>query len=255
MNILVCVKRVADIGARIDLRDDQRAISTKNLGFCISPHEECAVEEAIQLVERHGGQTTVVTMGPAEAVEQLRDCLARGADRGVLIETDGGEWDAPETARALQAVIEAEMAREPLDLLLFGNESADLGACQVGIRVADGLGLPCIAGVKRLEVGEGQARAFRETDSGMEVYELPLPAVITVRDGMNLPRYPSLRGSMKAKKKPLATVAAEKTGADIHLQRLVHPPELKKEVVMLGEGPQAASAIVTVLKTLEVIAP
>jgi len=253
MNILVCVKRVADIGSRIDLNEDRRTISTKNLGFCISPHEECAIEEAIQLVEKHGGQSTVLTLGPAESEEQLRDCLARGVDRGILVETDGGEWDSQETAEALKTVIQAELAKEPFDLILFGNESADMGACQIGVRVAYGLDLPCISGVKKLDIQGGKANASRETDSGLEIYELPMPAVVTVRDGMNLPRYPSLRGTMKAKKKPVEKSSVSKTGAGLHLQQLVHPPEQKKDVVMLGEGAQAAPKIVEILKTLEVI--
>lgn len=253
MNILVCVKRVPDIGSRIDLSEDRQTISTKNLGFCISPHEECAIEEAIRLVEKHGGQSTVVTLGPAESEEQLRDCLARGIDRGILLETDGSEWDSKETAEALKTIILSESAKEPIDLILFGNESADMGACQAGIRVASSLDLPCISGVKKLDISDGKATASRETDSGFEIYELPMPAVVTVRDGMNLPRYPSLRGTMKAKKKPVEKTSASKIGAGLHMQHLSHPPEQKKEVLMLGQGPQAALKIVEVLKTLEVI--
>lgn len=253
MNILVCVKRVPDIGSRIDLNEDRQTISTKNLGFCISPHEECATEEAIRLVEKHGGQSTVLTLGPAESEEQLRDCLARGVDRGILVETDGSEWDSKETAEALKAIILSESAKEPIDLILFGSESADMGGCQVGIRVAHGLDLPCISGVKKLDISGGKATASRETDSGFEIYELPIPAVVTVRDGMNLPRYPSLRGTMKAKKKPVDKTSTSKIGAGLCMQQLSHPPEQKKEVVMLGQGPQAALKIVEVLKTLEVI--
>jgi electron transfer flavoprotein beta subunit len=253
MNILVCVKRVPDIGSRIDLNEDRQTISTKNLGFCISPHEECAVEEAIQLVEKHGGQSTVLTLGSAEGEEQLRDCLARGIDRGILIATDGTEWDSKETAEAIGSVIRAEAEKEPFDLILFGNESADSGGCQVGIRVAHGLDMPCISSVKKLEVGDGKASASREVDTGWEIYDLPMPAVVTVKEGINLPRYPSLRGTMKAKKKPIDKMSAEKIGAGLQLQQLVHPPEQKKEVTMLGEGPAAAAKIVEVLKSLEVI--
>ena len=253
MNILVCVKRVPDIGSRIDLTEDRQAIVTKNLGFCISPHEECAVEEAIQLVEKHGGQSTVLTLGPAEAIEQLRDSLARGIDQGILIETDQPEWDSIETAAALIDVIRAENEKEPFDLILFGNESADSTGCQVGIRVAHGLDLPCLASVKKLEIGDGDATASREVDSGWEVFSLPMPALVTVKEGINLPRYPSLRGTMKAKKKPLDRLSANKIGAGLQMQQLVHPPEQKKEVNMLGEGPAAASRIIEVLKSLEVI--
>ncbi|MEJ2038784.1 MAG: electron transfer flavoprotein subunit beta/FixA family protein [Desulfosarcinaceae bacterium] len=253
MNILVCVKRVPDIGSRIDLSEDRQAILTKNLGFTISPHEECAVEAAIQLVEAHGGQSTVVTLGPAAAEEQLRDSLARGADRGILIETDGSEWDPAQTAAALAAVIRAENENAPLDLILFGNESADSGGCQVGIRVAHALDLPCLAGAKRLEISAGGVSAWREVDSGWEIFDFALPAVVAVKEGINLPRYPSLRGTMKAKKKPVDRVTPEKTAAGLQMQHLFHPPEMKKEVEMLGQGPQAASRIVEVLKALEVI--
>lgn len=253
MNILVCVKRVADVGARIVLNDDKLTVSTKNLGFCISPHEECAVEEAIQLVEKHGGQSTVLTLGTAESEEQLRDCLARGIDRGILLETDGSAWDPQQTAEALKAVIASESAKEPFDLILFGNESADNGASQVGVRVAHGLDLPCISGVRKLEISDGKASASREVSSGMEIYELSMPAVVTVRDGINLPRYPSLRGTMKAKKKPVDKSSPSKGDAGLHMQQLTHPPEQKKEVNMLGEGPQAVPKIIEVMKNLEVI--
>lgn len=251
MNILVCVKRVPDIGARIDLNEDKKTISTKNLGFCISPHEECAVEEAIQLVEKHGGQSTVLTLGPAEAEEQLRDCLARGIDQGILIETDEAEWDSMETAAAIQSVISAEAKKAPFDLILFGNESADNGACQVGIRVAYSLDMPCLSSVKKLDVENNTAS--KEIDSGWEIYDLPMPAVVTVKEGINLPRYPSLRGTMKAKRKPIETTSCQKNGAGLKMEQLVYPPEQKKEVVMLGEGAAAAPKIVEVLKTLEVI--
>ncbi|NOR24586.1 MAG: electron transfer flavoprotein beta subunit/FixA family protein, partial [Desulforhopalus sp.] len=214
---------------------------------------ECAVEEAIQLVENNGGQSTVLTLGPSEANEQLRDCLARGIDRGILIETDVAEWDSKETAEAITSVIRTEAEKEPFDLILFGNESADCGGCQVGIRVAHALGLPCLSSVKKLEIGDGTASASREVDSGWEIYDLPMPALITVKEGVNLPRYPSLRGTMKAKKKPIDKASAEKIGASLQMQQLVHPPEQKKEVIMLGEGPAAAIKIVEVLKSLEVI--
>ncbi len=253
MNILVCIKRVPDIGARIDLSDDRRTILTKNLGFTISPHEECAVEAAIQLVEARGGQSTVLTLGPPAAEEQLRDSLARGADRGILLETDGSEWDPGQTAAAIGAAVRAAAEKDPFDLILFGSESADSGGCQVGVRVAHALDLPCVAGVKKLVLSNGGATAWREVDSGWEIFEFPLPAVVTVKEGINLPRYPSLRGTMKAKKKPVERIVPQKIDAGLQMQVLVHPPEIKKEVEMLGEGPAAAPKVVEVLKSLEVI--
>lgn len=253
MNILVCVKRVPDIGSRIDLSEDRQSILTKNLGFTISPHEECAVEAAIQLVETHGGQSTVLTLGPAAAEEQLRDSLARGADRGLLLETDGSEWDPGQTAAAIAAVVRTENEKAPFDLILFGSESADSGSCQVGLRVAHNLDLPCLAGAKKLAIADGGASAWQEVDGGWEIFDFALPAVVTVKEGINLPRYPSLRGTMKAKKKPVDRITPAKDTAGLQMQQLFHPPEVKKEVEMLGEGLQAAPKVVEVLKALEVI--
>src|SRR5439155_15704801 len=116
VNVLTCVKRVPMTGGKIVLTGDEQAIETKHLGFTISPHEECGVEEAVRLVEANGGETVVLTLGPAEAEEQLRDCMAIGADRGILLKTDGADWDAQSTAAA---IVEAIRAEEPFDLILF----------------------------------------------------------------------------------------------------------------------------------------
>src|SRR5437667_5771387 len=158
LNILCCVKRVPITGGRIVLTPDEQAIETRHLGFTISPHEECGVEEAVRLIEKHGGEAVVLTLGPAEAEEQLRDCMAIGADRGILLKTDL-EWDAQATAAA---IVDAVRGEERFDLLVFGNESADAGNYQVGIRVAYALGLPVLTGLKKLELSDGHARVERD---------------------------------------------------------------------------------------------
>src|SRR4051812_37325682 len=143
VNILVCVKRVPATGGTIVLTPDAQDIDTRYLGFTVSPHEECAVEEAVRLIEANGGSSTVMTLGPAAAEEQLRDAMAIGIERGVLLETDGRDWDPVATATALAAAIrDQQAAGQPFDLLLFGNEAADTGDYQVAIRVATALGLP-----------------------------------------------------------------------------------------------------------------
>ncbi|MDZ7761243.1 MAG: electron transfer flavoprotein subunit beta/FixA family protein [Desulfovermiculus sp.] len=252
MNILVCVKRVPDIGAKIDLTPDRRNIVTKNLGFTISPHEECAVEEAIQLIEKFGGSSTVLTLGPGASEEQIRDCMARGVDGSILVETDGDEWDPLQTATAIVQAVKKN-GDQPFDLILLGNESADSADFQVGTRVAHGLDLPCLSGMKDLEIQGNTLVAKREVDDGWEVYEAALPVVVTVKEGINLPRYPSLRGTMKAKKKPVQRSTPQRIGPGLEMVTLKHPPDTGKEVEMLGEGPQAAPKVVEILKSLEVI--
>src|SRR3981081_416232 len=204
MNVLVCVKRVPATAGQITLTADGQEIDTRYLGFTISPHEECAVEEAVRMIEAHGGSTTVLTLGPEAATDQLRDAMALGIERAILLETDGREWDPVATAAAIVEAIAAEQAaRRDYDLLLFGNESADSAGYQVGLRVADALDLPCVTGIKAIEITEGRATVRRQTESGWETAEVALPAVLTVKEGLNLPRYPSLPGRLKAKKKEI----------------------------------------------------
>jgi electron transfer flavoprotein beta subunit len=250
VRILVCVKRVPITGGKMILTEDAQAIETKHLGFTISPHEECAVEEAVRMAEASGGEVVVLTLGPAEAEEQLRDCMAIGADRGILLETQGEEWDAQATAAAIVDAIRGES--EPFDVLLFGNESADAAGYQVGIRVAHALGLPIVTGLKKIELGEGSARCEREVGGARDVYEAPLPAVLTVLEGLNLPRYPSVPGRLRAKQKPLARTGVTPAGPQLEKLRLLVPEGQGKEAEVLGEGPAAASRVVEVLQELGV---
>jgi electron transfer flavoprotein beta subunit len=242
------VKRVPLTGGRIVLSDDARAISTRHLGFTVSPHEECAVEEAVRLIEQHGGSSTVLTLGPPEAEEQLRDMMAIGIDRAVHLVSDGQEWDPQGTAAAIAEAIRTQP--EPYDLLLFGNESADGANYQVAIRVAYALGLPCVAGVKAISATEGRIRCEQEAGRGRDVYELLLPAVVTVKEGLNLPRYPSVPGRLRAKRKPVDTLRPVPPEPRLEMVRLVHPPGSGKQVKVLGHGADAAPAVVEVLSEL-----
>jgi electron transfer flavoprotein beta subunit len=254
VNVLVCVKRVPATGGRVNLTADEQDIDTQYLGFTVSPHEECATEEAVRLVEAHGGSSTVLTLGPEAAAEQLRDAMAVGIDRAILLETDGRDWDPVATADAIVAAIGAEReAGQAFDLLLFGNEAADSGGYQVGVRVAVALGLPCVTGVKSLEIRDGVAVAKRQAGGGWEVFEVPLPAVIGVREGINLPRYPSVPGRLRARKKEVARVTpASRTVGPVKL-RLRLPAEQEAKVEILGRGPEAAPSVVELLVRLGVV--
>jgi len=249
VKILVCVKRVPITGGKIVLTDDEQEIRTLHLGFAISPHEECAVEEAVRIVEAGGGEVVVLTLGPAEAEEQLRDCMATGADRGILIKTDGTEWDPQATAAA---IVDALRGEGGFDLILFGNESADAGGYQVGIRVAAALGLPVVTGLKKIEAGAGRVRCERDAGGARDVYEAPLPAVLTVLEGLNLPRYPSVPGRLRAKSKPLAVLEPPRPESKLEKLRLVLPPGQGKQAEILGEGAAAAPRVVEVMQQLGV---
>jgi electron transfer flavoprotein beta subunit len=248
VRILVCVKRVPITGGRMVLTADEQSLETKHLGFTISPHEECAVEEAVRIVEASGGEVVVLTLGPAEAEEQLRDCMAIGADRGILLRVER-DRDAQATAAAIVDVVREE---EAFDLVLFGNESADAGNYQVGIRVAYALGLPVVTGLKKIEVLGDRVRCERDVGGARDVYEVPLPAALTVLEGLNLPRYPSVPGRLRAKSKPLAVVEPEPREPKLETVRLVLPEGQGKQAEILGTGPDAAPKVVEVMRQLGV---
>jgi electron transfer flavoprotein beta subunit len=252
MEIGVCVKRVPMVGGKIVLTPDEQEVDTRLSGFTISPHEECAVEEAVQITERLGGIVSVLTLGPAEAADQLRDALALGAKRAVLLETDGREWGPIATAEAIVAEVRRHAADGPgYDLLLCGNEAADTGDYQVGIRVACALGWPCVTGIKNLEIteigGQATARARREFHGGEETFEFGLPAVIGVKEGINLPRYPSLPGRLRAKRAVIEAGEPQWRGDGLRKRSLRVPATQRKQATVLGTGADAVPALVGVL--------
>jgi electron transfer flavoprotein beta subunit len=254
MNILVCIKRIPATGGKITLMPDAQEIDTRFLGFTISPHEECAVEQAVRLSETQGGSTTALTLGPQAAEEQLRDAMAIGVDRALHLETDGREWDAVATANAIIETIRAQQsAGHMFDLLLFGNEAADTGDYQVGIRVAHALDLPCVTGAKSLEVKNGTAIVKREASGGWEIFEVVLPAVITVKEGINLPRYPSLPGRLKAKKKVIEKIKPQWSESGLAKVRLMLPQEAEHRVEILGKGPEAARKVIEIFQRLGLV--
>ena len=254
MNILVCIKRVPATAGQITLTPDGQEIDTRYLGFTVSPHEECAVEEAVRITEKHGGSSTVLTLGPEAAVDQLRDAMALGIERAMLLETDGREWDPVATASAIVAAIEEERdAGRTYDLVMFGNESADSAGYQVGVRVADALDLPCVTGIKALEITNGRAMVRRQTESGWEIADVPLPAVLTVKEGINLPRYPSLPGRLKAKKKEIERLKPQWQDGGLEKIRLKLPVQLGHTVEILGKDGDTGAQVAELLQRLRLL--
>jgi len=290
MEVLVCVKRVPMVGGRIVVTADGQDVDTRMSGFTVSPHEECAVEEAVRLVERFGGRVTVLTLGPPAAADQLRDMLALGASRAVLLESDGREWGPIATAGAIVDAMRGAASAPsapaapapsapaapaasappapaapaasappapgcPYDLLLFGNEAADTGDYQVGVRVAHALGLPCVTGIKNLEVADdgASARARREYRGTEEVFDIPLPAVVSVKEGINLPRYPSLPGRLRAKRATIEQQVPPWHPEGLRKEGLRVPAGESKRAEILGHGADAVPALVALLNEFGVL--
>jgi electron transfer flavoprotein beta subunit len=254
MNILVCVKRVPATAGHIALTADALDIDTRYLGFTISPHEECAVEEAVRLIEKHGGSSTVLTLGPEVAIDQLRDAMALGIDRAVLLQTDGREWGPIATADAIVESIQAdEAAGQRYDLIMFGNESADSAGYQIGVRVAEALDRPSVTGIKGIQIQDSTATVRRQTESGWERAELPLPAVLTVKEGLNLPRYPSLPGRLKAKKKDIDRRMPQWKNGGLEKVRLKLPVQASHTVEMLGKTGDVGAELVELFQRLQLL--
>ncbi len=259
VDVLVCVKRVPDSSSEVVLTDDAQAVDGRYAGFTMSPHEECAVELAVQITAATGGEAAVLTLGDAEAVEQLRSALAVGAGAATLVQADGSTFGPADVAREIAAVVRAHEAEGVShELVLLGNDAADSGDFQVGIRLGYELKRPVVNGAKVVSVdagtdGQRTVTARVEGPDGTETYQVPLPAVVTIREGGVEPRYPSVPGRMKAKKVPVEerTPSAEPTGPK--RVRLTLPPPVPSNVQILGEGAAAAPAVVDVLEELGVL--
>ncbi|WP_211658450.1 electron transfer flavoprotein subunit beta/FixA family protein [Phytoactinopolyspora halophila] len=250
------MKRVRASGGTPQLSADGGGVDTRNLAFTVGPHEECAVEEAIRIAGDAGGRVTVLTAGPPEADEQLRYAISMGADHGVLVDTGDTELDPQATAAALaDAIRTLEADGATFDLIMFGNESPDAGHYQVGIRVACALSRAMVGGVKGIDIdqADGRARFRREVPAGVEVYEAALPAAVGVKEGLNLPRYPSMRGRLRARKAEVRGIQPEVAPGTLRRIRLRHPEEAGTQTVVLGHGADAAPAVVDLLEELEVV--
>ncbi len=256
MKLIVLLKQVPDTETKVQVKPGETQISAEGVTYVINPYDEFAIEEALKTKEAKGdGEVTLVTVGWDKAAEALRTGLAMGADKAVHLNDAaflGG--DAASTAVALAKALQ----KMEYDLILCGKQAIDNDNHQVGVRVAELLGLPHVGVVTKLELQDGKAVAHREIEGGSEVIETALPAVITCQKGLNEPRYASLKGIMKAKKKPLET----KTPADIDASpdevgnagakttvlTMSLPPEREAGRVIEGEPEDAAKEVVKLLR-------
>lgn len=255
MNVIVLMKRVPDTETRIQIKNGQ--VVTEGISWIISPYDEYAIEEGLRLIEKYGGQVTLLCLAPEEAKETIRKGLALGADEAIHLNDPAFEGgDASTTAKVLAAALK----KMDFDLVLAGKQAVDEDNAQVGIRVAELLDLPHVNSVIKLDLSDNKksARCLREVDGDRDVMETALPAIITTQQGLNEPRYPSLKGIMGAKKKSItdwkaadlgldaATVGAR--GAKLKVVNVDPPTTRPPGKIIPGDAQTAAKELVRLLR-------
>jgi electron transfer flavoprotein beta subunit len=243
VNIVVCVKQVPDTEARVQIADDGKSVDTRDINFILNPFDEFAVEQAMLAKEQHDGEVTVLSLGDDSASATIRTAMAMGADKGILLKTSQVANDPLQVARA----IAREIGGSGVDVVFFGKQAVGNEHGQVGVLVGELLGLPAVSEVSSIEVTESGARGSREIEGGSETFECKLPAVFTTQKGLNEPRYPSLKGRMAAKKKPIEEKEVSLDEPLLSVESLKYPPERDKGRIV-GEGAAAAPELVRLLK-------
>lgn len=242
MKIAVCISQVPDTTTKIKVGSDGKTIDPKDVTFIINPFDEFAVEEALKLKEKNGGETIAVSVGKESVKETLRKAFAMGIDRGVLIKTDV-ELDSFSVAKNLAGVLKE---LNP-DIILFGKQSVDYDGSQVGIMTAEFLGLPSISVVVNLTIDGNNVTAEREIEGGKEIVSSTLPVVVCAQKGLNDPRYPNLKGIMQAKTKPIEEKQPSYTENKTQVISM-KLPKLKSKGKIVGTDVTAVPELVKLLR-------
>jgi electron transfer flavoprotein beta subunit len=219
MRVVVCVNHVPDTEAKIKIGADGRTIERAGVNYMLNPYDEFALEEGLRLREKFTGDVIAISLGNDQNKETLRKALAMGADKAVLLKDDGTR-----DSYAVAFALAAEIKTLKPDILLFGKQSIDYDNAQVPTLVAEMLGLPSVAVVVKMEVLEGKAVCHREIEGGHEIVQTSLPAVILAQKGLNDPRYPSLKGIMAAKSKPIEEKPAQPAEIRVEARGMRKPP-------------------------------
>ncbi|WP_373230035.1 electron transfer flavoprotein subunit beta [Cohnella sp.] len=250
MNVYVILKQTFDTEEKIKIQNGQ--VSEDGVKFVINPYDEYAVEEAIRIKEQAGGHVVVLSIGPERSAEALRTALAMGADEAVLLSNEG----IPSDEYSLSVVLASYLADKSYDLILGGNFSVDNGAGQVAIRLSELLGIPHVSSITKLELLDGKASVERDAEGDLEQMEISLPSLFTAQQGLNEPRYPSLPGIMKAKKKPFRhirlnelNITPDQLRAKTAQTELNLPPARAAGHILQGDLPSQAAQLVNLLRT------
>jgi electron transfer flavoprotein beta subunit len=241
MNVVVCINHVPDTETRVRVGADGKTIDKTNVNYVLNPYDEFAIEEALRLKEKFGGEVTAVTLGGDSHKETLRKALAVGVDKAILLK-DASPRDSFAIAKALADAIKGLSP----DVILFGKQSIDYDDSQVGTMVAEMLGLPSASVVVKLEISDGVALAHREIEGGHEIVEVKLPAVFTAQKGLNEPRYPSLKGIMAAKSKPIQENPAILVESKVEVRSMQNPAQ-KSAGRIVGTDASAVPELVRLL--------
>jgi len=242
MKIAVCISQVPDTTTKIKVGNDGKTIDPKDVTFIINPYDEFAVEEALKLKEKNGGETVAISVGKESVKETLRKAFAMGIDRGVLVKTDAA-LDSFSVAKNLAGVLKE---LNP-DIILFGKQSVDYDGSQVGIMTAEFLGLPSISVVVDLTIDGKNVTAEREIEGGKEIVSSTLPVVICAQKGLNDPRYPNLKGIMQAKTKPIEEKQPSYTENKTQVISM-KLPKLKSKGKIVGTDAKAVPELVKLLR-------
>jgi electron transfer flavoprotein beta subunit len=245
LKIAVCLKRVPEMELRFSIAADRKSLEQGGLKYEISDFDGYALEVGLQLVERAGaGEVTVLCLGPDGVQETLRKALAMGAARAVQLKAD----EVPFDGLAIAAALAAELKAGEYDLILFGRMATDTASGTVGPMTAQLLDLPCVTAVSHLELADGRGTARRDLEGASETLQFPLPAVLTIDEGIARPRLATLKGIMAAKKKPLDVRPAQLGKVNLTVEAMALPPE-RTGGRIVGEGPDAVPELVRLLRT------
>ena len=243
MKIVVCVKRVPDTETKVRVGADGKSLDPEGVNYVLNPYDEYAIEEAIRIKEKSEAEVTIVSLGPKGCAQTIRTALAMGADKAVHLLDEGPDRDPMSAARSLaDALKEMEF-----DLLFFGRLAVDDQSAQVGSAVARLLGIPAVIDVAKIEIEEGKVKIHREVDAEAYVIESPLPVALTAQKGLNEPRYPSLKGIMMAKKKPMEEKPATDHPVQTQVQKMDYPPE-RQAGKIVGKGVDAVPELIRLLR-------
>jgi electron transfer flavoprotein beta subunit len=243
VNIIACVKQVPDTEAQIKVKADGSGIEEGQIKWVMNPYDEFGVEEALKMKEKNGGDVTIICVGPARAMETIRTALAMGADKGIHIcDPVFDNADAFVIANALAAAIKTL----PHDIIFCGQRAIDDDSGQVGAMLAEALGLPQLTVITKLDFAGSSVKVVRPVEGAQMVIETPLPCVVTAQKGLNEPRYASLPGIMKAKKKPVDVKKAADLGiateAKAKVAKVVPPPARPPGKIVGGDDPAQKAA-------------